>query len=81
VRSPGNGPVDAGELAAVFFVPLPDGGGGVGGGHEGIQTRGGNLALIRMALKNSPQTNSAWRLANLALKFKLIRKSNYGAIA
>jgi hypothetical protein len=40
VRGPGNGPVDAGELTAVFFVPLPDGGGGVGGGHEGIQTRG-----------------------------------------
>ena len=36
VRGTGDGPVDAGELAAVFFVPLPDGGRGVGGGgkHE-----------------------------------------------
>lgn len=33
MRGTGNGPVDAGELTAVFFVPLPDGGGGVGGGN------------------------------------------------
>ena len=42
VRSPGNGPVDAGELAAVFFVPLPDGGGGVGGEHGDSKLVDGN---------------------------------------
>ena len=31
VRGAGDGPVDAGELATVFLVPLPDGGRGVGG--------------------------------------------------
>jgi len=37
VRGASNGTVDVGELAAVFLVPLPDGGRGVGGriGHAG----------------------------------------------
>ena len=42
MRGTGNGPVDAGELAAVFSVPLPDGEGGVGGWvrHSGSRQMG-----------------------------------------
>ena len=57
VRGTGDGPVDAGELAAVFFVPLPNGGGGVGGrgGHARLQAKrvkkgGGAARHCRMSL-------------------------------
>ena len=51
VRGPGNGPVDAGELTAVFFVPLPDGGGGVGGrgGHVGSPKTRSTFDSVPMA--------------------------------